>query len=408
MTRLQLTQKQKRIVILILGSMTALSPFSIDMYLPAFPTMATDLGTTVSRISLSLSSYFAGISFGQLFYGPLLDRFGRKRPLYCGLLLYILASLACMTSTSAEHLILWRLVQALGACVAGVASMAMVRDLFETHESAKVFSLLVLILGVSPLLAPTFGGFLAAKFGWKAVFLTLAFMAACLLATVKLFLVDSHKPDASVSLRPDKIFKSYFAILKNPAFSAYAFATAIAFSGLFVYLAGSPVIFMENYKVSGAAYGTIFAFIAAGIISASQVNVVALKKFSDEQLLFAGLASQVTITAIFVIGEYFDILGLYGTVFLFFLFLCCFGFTNPNATALALRSYPHAAGRAAALLGFLQMTLGALFSTTVALFDLKTPLPVVAILLCTSTGGLTTLLIGRAVLSRHRRREATV
>lgn len=408
MARLQLTQKQKRIVILILGSMTALSPFSIDMYLPAFPTMATDLGTTVSRISLSLSSYFAGISFGQLFYGPLLDRFGRKRPLYCGLLLYVVASLACMTSSTADQLIMWRLIQALGACVAGVASMAMVRDLFETHESAKVFSLLVLILGVSPLLAPTFGGFLAATFGWKAVFLTLAILAACLLATVKLFLVDSHKPDETVSLRPAHMLKSYIAILKNPAFSAYAFATAIAFSGLFVYLAGSPVIFMENYNVSATAYGTIFACIAAGIILASQVNVQALKLFSDEKLLLMGLSSQVTITLVFVLGEYFDFLGLYGTVFLFFLFLCCFGFTNPNATALALRPYPHAAGRAAALLGFLQMTLGALFSASVAIFEIKTPLPVVAILLCTSSGGLATLLIGRMILARHRRRQAAV
>src|SRR6218665_3250728 len=150
-----LSSKQRFFVILILGAMTALGPFSIDMYLPAFEDMAVGFGTTTAKVSLSLSSYFVGISFGQLFYGPLLDRYGRKRPVYGGLLIYFAASVACVYARSVDHFILFRFFQAVGGCAAGVGAMAMVRDLFSLEESAKVFATLILILGASPMLAPT-------------------------------------------------------------------------------------------------------------------------------------------------------------------------------------------------------------------------------------------------------------
>src|SRR3954463_16533957 len=158
--------QNKSVLILILGAMTALTPFAIDMYLPSFQTIAKDFGTTVSQVSLSLSSYFVGISFGQLFYGSLLDRYGRKPPLFVGLAIFILASLLCLQAHDAHSLITWRLIQGMGGCVAGVGAMTMVRDLFTQVESAKVYSLLILILGASPLFAPTTGSYLAVHFGW--------------------------------------------------------------------------------------------------------------------------------------------------------------------------------------------------------------------------------------------------
>ena len=157
-------------VVLVMGLLTAIAPLSIDMYLPAFPSISRNLHTTVSQVTLSLSSFFIGISVGQLLYGPFLERFGRKRPLYVGLLLFSGASVGCALATSVQSLIVLRLIQGLGGCVGMVAARAMVRDLFTTKENAKVFSMLMLVVSVSPIVAPTLGGYIPATFGWRYVF----------------------------------------------------------------------------------------------------------------------------------------------------------------------------------------------------------------------------------------------
>ncbi|HEX7655205.1 MAG TPA: MFS transporter, partial [Verrucomicrobiae bacterium] len=160
----------RTLIILILGALSTISPFAIDMYLPAFPGIADALGTTTAKISLSIASYFVGLAIGQVIYGPLLDRFGRKPPLYGGLILFIVASLMCLRVHTVEELIALRFLQAFGGCVAQVASMAMVRDFFPVQETAKILSLLILILGVSPLLAPSVGSFIALHASWHWVF----------------------------------------------------------------------------------------------------------------------------------------------------------------------------------------------------------------------------------------------
>lgn len=395
------TTKNKSLLILILGCMTALSPFSIDMYLPAFQSIAAEFGTTVAHVSLSLSGYFIGLAGGQLFYGPLLDRFGRKRPLYAGLALYIVASLCCLLSKTTEALIFWRVLQALGGCVAGVGSMAMVRDLFSMKESAKVYSLLILILGVSPLLAPTIGGYLATSFGWHSVFIVLAVMGTLLVLAIRFLLAESHTPDPTVSLRLGPILKGFHEILVDPRFYTYAISAAVAFSGLFVYLAGSPVIFLETFQVDASTYGWIFAFIAAGMIIASQFNVMLLRKFSNEQILRVALLIQCLIGAFLTLGVFFNILSLYPIVFMLFLFLAAFGLTNPNAGALTLAPFSHNAGRASALLGFLQMGIGALASTVVGLLGVSQVLPVVAAIALTSILGLIILVWGEKRLKSY-------
>ncbi|MBX3040605.1 MAG: multidrug effflux MFS transporter [Bdellovibrionaceae bacterium] len=395
--------RSKSFLILILGLMTAVSPFSIDMYLPAFSQMAKELDTTVAQISLSLSSYFVGIALGQLVYGPLLDRFGRKKPLYVGFLIYIFASLGCVAAGSADALIVWRLVQALGGCAAGVASMAMVRDLFDPKESAKIFSLLILILGASPLLAPTIGGYLAVAFGWHSLFVVLAAMGLFLLLAVRFFLPETHEPDLSVSLKPGPIAKSFLEILKHPQFFTYSFTMSIAFSGLFVYLAGSPSIFLGFYGVDGTTYGWIFAIVASGFILSSQLNVVILKRFSNQRVLWAGLSAQVVIGLIFLLGSLSGWFGLYSTVGMFFLYLSCFGFVNPNATAMVLAPFPKSAGRASAMMGFLQMSCGAIASMMVGIFEIRSLAPVVGIVAGTSAMGLLILAVGTPLIHRRRR-----
>ena len=388
----------KPLLIFILGCMTALSPFSIDMYLPAFQSIADQFQTTVAHVSLSVSSYFVGLSFGQLFYGPLLDRFGRKRPLYAGLFLYILASVGCLFSSSTDMLIIWRFVQALGGCVAGVGSMAMVRDLFSLKESAKVYSLLILILGTSPLLAPTIGGFLSSAFGWKFVFLVLAFFGCTLLFVIRFFLTESHQPDPTVSLKPIPIAQDFLQVLKNPQFFFFVISGAIGFSGLFVYIVGSPIIFLQKFQVSSESYGMIFAIVATGMILASQLNVTLLKKFSNRQILFCGVLGQMIVGFLLMLGTWSGHLGLPTTVALLFIFMGFFGITNPNAGALALEPFSANAGRAAALMGFLQMGTGSIASTSIGLLELSEMLPIVTIMALTSTIAFVVLSYGLRIL----------
>ena len=208
-----MSQTHNRVlIIVILGALSTISPFAIDMYLPAFPEIAKALQTTTAKVSLSLASYFAGLAAGQLAYGPLLDRFGRKLPLYAGLWLFIAASVLCLFARNVESLIALRFVQAVGGCAAGVAGMAMVRDFFPAHETAKIISLLILVISASPMLAPSVGVLVAVQLGWQWVFIVLAAFVLVMLLVSRWVLPDGHPPDRSVSLRLRPILKNYFAV----------------------------------------------------------------------------------------------------------------------------------------------------------------------------------------------------
>ncbi|WP_044171725.1 multidrug effflux MFS transporter [Flectobacillus major] len=365
-------------LILILGSLTALAPFSIDMYLPGFPVIAKDLHTTAAKVSLTLSGFFIGISAGQLLYGPLLDHFGRKKPLYFGLSLYILASLGCVWANNIDTLIVLRIVQAIGGCSATVASVAMVRDLFPVKDSPKVFSLLMLVLGVSPMIAPTLGGYVTATFGWHSVFVILTMIGAVLLLATILWLPNSFKPDANHSLKPAPIIKDFVSVITEPQFYTYALTGAIAFSGLFAYVAGSPLIFMSVFQVSEKVYGWIFAFLSVGFIGSSQLNNILLKRFKSEQIVQIALVGLIVIGTIFLIASYSNWLNLGITILFLFLFLACIGFANPNMAALSLAPFTKNAGSASALMGALQMGMGSLISVIISLFDVPSTLPMVA------------------------------
>lgn len=356
--------------------------------------MAHAFNTNVAEISLTLSSYFVGLASGQLFYGPVMDRFGRKKPLYVGLIIYILASIACAFSNSVQSLMIFRFIQAAGGCSASVGAFAMVRDLFPPRESAKVFSMLILILGVSPLLAPTIGGYLAVHLGWSSVFITLAAIAVTIFTIVVLKLPESHQADSTHVLHPVAIAKNYISILREPQFYTYAIAGAVGFSGLFVYLAASPTIFMEIFGVSEQVYGWIFAIIAMGIVGMSQVNVLLIKKFSNETVLFSALLALVIASLIFLLCSYMGWYNLYSVVGTMFVFLCCIGLSNPNSAALAMAPFGSKAGSAAAMLGFLQMAAGALASVCVGVLKAQQLFPVAGIFVGTSVIAMLILVIG--------------
>ncbi len=372
----------------MLGSLNALTPFSIDLYLPAFPQIAEALNTSLARVAFSVSTYFFGYSFGQLIYGPLLDRFGRKPPLYAGLVLYIIASFACMTSVTVEQLMLYRVFQALGGCVAGVAATAMVKDFFPQKEGAKVFSLLMLVLSTSPLLAPTIGSFISESWGWQAEFVALAIMGAALLSCVFFFLPEGHTGDHSVVLHPKSIFKNFVEIFKIPMFHVHTLAGSFSFAGLFVYVAGSPAIFMEGFKVSAHIYSAIFAFLAVGMIGGGQLNLLLMKKLSSRKILAASLTVQVLFGAVFFLGVWQNLYGLIPTIAFLFVLLSCAGISYPNAVSLALSPFTKNAGSASALLGFLQLGIGAVISGSIGLFDIKGTLPTAAVIFFSSAVGL--------------------
>ncbi|MCW3081758.1 multidrug effflux MFS transporter [Segetibacter sp.] len=398
-------KRNRSLLILILGLLCAIGPFSIDMYLPGFPAIAANLHTSVDYVAYSLSSFFIGICVGQLLCGPLLDRFGRKKPLIIGLVLYIVASIACSLSKSVEALIAFRFLQALGGCVGMVAPNAIVRDVFPVEENAKIFSMLILILGVSPILAPTVGSYVIAGFGWPVVFIVLAVVTAFILLAVIFWLPESKKADPSFSLRPRPILTGFAHVLKQPQFFTYAFAGATASAGLFAYLAGSPFVFMQLYGVNEKQYGLIFSLIAAGLIASSQINNLILKKYNSAQIIRVVLFTQSAIGITLVAGTAWDIVNVYSSTFLMFLFLSCQGFTFPNSAALAMSPFSKGAGSASALMGALQMGCGAVASALVGLFFNDTAVPMAAIMAGCSLLGLAILLIGRRTIEYKARNE---
>ena len=311
--------------VLILGSMTALAPFSIDMYLPGFGEIARSLGTSVARVALSLSSFFIGISLGQLLYGPLLDRYGRKKPLYAGLVLYLVATFVCMQAKDMDTLIILRFIQAVGSCAATVAAMAMVRDLFGAKESARVFSLLLLVLGASPMIAPTAGGYIVAVWGWRVIFLVLLILGALIFLMTIFFLPESYPPDTNFSLKPLPILRNFLSVLRDRQFVVYMLVYALAFAGLFAYVSGSPLVFMDVFHVDKKTYGWIFAGLSVAFIGLSQFNNLLLRRYSSQQIIRVALTGQVVVSIVFLIGSIAGWYGLGYTIVMLFVFLACLG-----------------------------------------------------------------------------------
>ena len=388
-------KKRYYLLVMILGALTAIGPFSIDMYLPGFPDIAKSLHTSTARVSLSLSGFFIGIAVGQLLYGPLLDRYGRKRPLYIGLSVYIAASAGCFFATSIETLIILRFIQAVGSCAAAVGALAIVRDVFPVKDIPKVFALLILILGVSPMIAPTVGGYVTASLGWQYVFVILAIIASVILLMVKFFLRETYAPDPSYSLKPGPIVNSFWSVLKHPQFYTYAVCGAIGFSGLFAYLAASPFVFMDVFGVSAKVYGWIFALLSVGFIGSSQFNNMLTKKFKSAQIVNISLLAMVLLSFVFITGAISGWFGIAGTVIMIFSILCCVGICYPNTSALSLAPFAKNAGTAAALMGAFQMSVGSFVSVIVSTFRSRTAIPMAGIIFTAALLAFIILIIGR-------------
>lgn len=374
------TSKQGTIVLFILASMSAIGPLSTDMYLPGFPAIARDLGTDVSRIGLTLTSYLIGISLGQLVFGPILDRFGRKKPLMIGLAIYVVAAVGCAFSPSLDALVVLRFVLATGACVGMVGSRSVVRDLFSGSEMARSLSLLMMIFGVAPIVAPSIGGLLVFSLGWRWIFGLLAIIAALVLLTVGLTLEESRGPDASVSLRLDRVVIGYLSVFKDRVFVLNSIAVAAVSALVFAYLSGSPFVVIRLFGFDVMQASWIFAAYGLSSILGNQLNRVLLRTVESRTVLLAMTVVQ-SVAGLLLVG-----CSLVGTpphavyLVLLFVIIFCFGLVAPNGTARALQPFSKNAGSASALIGCMQTAAGALTSGLVSRLHNGTALPMASVM----------------------------
>ncbi|QHG67188.1 multidrug effflux MFS transporter [Pseudomonas putida] len=345
-------------MVLILGALSAFGPLAIDFYLPAFPAMAQAFATDEKHVQATLAAYFLGLSIGQLAYGPVADRFGRRKPLLFGVALFTLASLACAYAPNLDTLIVARFVQALGGCAGMVLSRAIVSDKCDPVASAKVFSQLMLVMGLAPILAPMLGGVLVNVAGWQSIFLALSLFSAASLLAVSLGLPESlpaHMPRQPLS----GALRQYLRLLADRVFIGHALTGGIAIAGMFAYIAGSPFVFIKLYGVPAEHYGWLFGTNAAGFILVAQVNARLLAKRGPAFLLVRAvwlyLAAGLVLLGVAALRP----AQLWPLLVPLFVCIASLGCIIPNASACAMSGQGARAGSASALMGCLQFSVAA-------------------------------------------------
>jgi DHA1 family bicyclomycin/chloramphenicol resistance-like MFS transporter len=364
---------------LILGALTAFPPLSIDIYLPSLPTLVRTFGTTDGAVQLTLPAFFLGLALGQLFYGPLSDRYGRRPALLVGIALYTLASAACAAAPSIEALLAGRFVQALGGSAGMTIAMAVVRDRFDPREGARTLSLLMLVMGVAPILAPLVGGWILVLLGWQAIFWVLALFGLICFLAVLLALPESRPANA---VRPGSVgaaLATYAGLIGDRRFLGFALAGGFTISGMFAYITGSPTLFIDGFGVPAEDYGWIFGANAAGIIGVSQLNRRLLLSHPGAHLLRAAVAVNAA-AGIVLLATGLAGAGLAVLLVPLFFAVATVGAVLPNSTSGALAAYPEKAGAASALIGSCQLVLGALASSLIGAFGTGTAVPMAAVI----------------------------
>ncbi len=399
-----LERKQPAALIIVLASIMAIGPFSTDMYLPAFLAIARGLATDIAHVGLSLTSYFIGVSVGQMIYGPLLDRFGRKRPLMLGLLAYTAASLGCAFSPTIHVLVVMRFLAGFGACVGIVGSRAVVRDLFSGTEMARMLSLLMMVFGIAPIIAPTIGSFVVSVSGWQCIFVVLAAIGLLVFLAMGKFLHETKGHDTSISLHPKDVMREYIDVFRNRVFLTYGLVTAAATAGFFAYIAGSAFVYMGLLGFTETEFGFIYGGNVIGLVLSNQVNRILLRKHDIVKLLRTVTALQFLLIALLLTGSLTGFAGKAAILCLIFCYLFGFGCITSNAIALALEPFTKNAGTASALIGSLQMVAGALSSGLLSCLHNGTMIPMISMMTgCTCIGLL--LIFGPGPVTNRAQRD---
>lgn len=386
--------------ILILGALSAFGPLAVDFYLPGFPAMAVALATDEKHIQLTLAVYFLGLSIGQLAYGPVADRFGRRVPLLVGVVLFTLASLACAFAPTLEWLIVARFVQALGGCAGMVISRAIVSDKCDAVASAKVFSQLMLVMGLAPILAPMLGGVLVSLYGWQSIFFVLTVFSALSATAVALGLPESmpaNHPRQPLS----GAFHQYARLLADRVFLGHALTGGIAIAGMFAYIAGSPFVFIKLYGVPAEHYGWLFGINAAGFILVAQINARLLARRGPE-LLLSRFVWVYLLAALALLGiSSLHTLELWPLLIPLFICIASLGCILPNASACAMNGQGTRAGSASALLGCLQFSVAAGAASLVGVLHDGSAMPMAMVItLCGVLAVIVAILTRRAQAAR--------
>ncbi|WP_397588212.1 multidrug effflux MFS transporter [Sandarakinorhabdus limnophila] len=351
--------------ILLLGSLTAFGAVTIDLYLPTLPAIARDYGTSAAAVQLTLSTFFVGMALGQLFFGPLSDRIGRRPTILIGCAVYVAASLFCALAPTIEALVVGRFFQALGCCAAMVTCRAIVRDRYDHRDSARIFSLLMLVLAIAPLLAPTVGGWIAAAAGWHAVFYAFVAVGVAISAAVGLRLDESRSAATAQAARGQDVLSAYARLLGHKRLIGYLLVGAANGATLFSYIAASPDLVVNSWGFSESQFGLVFAAIAVGVVGSSQVNRLLLKHRSPDAILaWATLGAAAAGVALWLVAL-FDapVLVVLAAVFVA---LSSNGLIAANASAGALNVDPLRAGAISGLMGGINFGMGAAASALAA------------------------------------------
>lgn len=383
--------------IALLGIVIASAPLTIDMYLPALPSIAVDLQADSGQVQLTLASYFIGLALSQLVYGPASDRFGRKPPLVAGLLVYIVASLGCALADDVMHLVVWRFVQALGGGAGMVITRAIVRDRCDTKQAARAFSLLMLVMGLAPILAPMVGGWMLTFSGWRWIFGVLTIYGVIALMLVVFGIEETHQSRDSHALRFSVMKNKYQRLLQQADFVGYSLSNGLVWSGLFAYITGSAFVFIDGFNLSSLDYALIFGMNAFGLILASQINVQLLKRFRLSFLLDRTMWLPCIAGVTMVLLQWLGWLTLPILLAGLFLYIASLGLIGPNGVALAMHNQMKVAGSASALMGALQFFVATMSGAAMSQWGSSSPMPMLAVM---ATTGVLALLVHHWVSQR--------
>ncbi|MFC4107978.1 multidrug effflux MFS transporter [Micromonospora zhanjiangensis] len=354
-----MSRGQRLRLVLVLGSLIAVGPLTIDMYLPALPAIVADFATTSAAVQLTLTGTLAGLALGQLMVGPLSDAVGRRRPLIAGLALHVVASVLCVVAPNVAVLGALRVVQGLGVAATAVVAMAVVRDLFSGAAFATLLSRLLLVMGAAPVLAPTLGGGVLRWTDWRGVFVVLAAFGVLLIVVAAVGLPETLPPArrrrggivATVSL--------YGSLLRDRVFVGLVMVAGLAMAALFAYVAGSSFVLQQGYGLSQQQFGLAFGAGAVGLIGATQYNVRLLRRYPPQRILVVSLCAGTLAGLALVAFAATGLGGLPALLVSLWAVLAAAGLAMPNAPALALSRHGEAAGTASALLGAVQFGVGA-------------------------------------------------
>ncbi|WP_308468961.1 multidrug effflux MFS transporter [Rathayibacter soli] len=378
-----LSGRERLVYILVLGALTALGPFTIDLYLPAFPVLESDMHVSAAAIQLTLTGTTVGFAVGQLLVGPWSDKVGRRLPLILATGLHIAASIGAAVSPDITWLAVFRILQGFGAAAGGVVAMAMVRDLFGGRPLVRMLSRLALVSGLAPVLAPVIGSQLLSIMPWRGIFLVLACYGAVVLAAVWFLIVETRPVERRLDAGHSTLRDRYRAVLTDRVFVGTAIVGGMTFSGLFAYLSASPFLFQQVYAFDAQQYGLLFAVNSLGVVFGVQASA-RLTKYLGPQWILVG-----TTTAMLVLGATIVVLdiagaGLWGILIPLWFFIACCGFSFPCIQVLGLNTHGNEAGTAASLLGAVNFGMAGIISPIVGILGVSNAIPMGAVMIGTS------------------------